>query len=511
MRLIQPRNNSRGNDSKAVKKASKKSSPKKSKANNIITQIEKIRVDVETNLAEYKDDFITITDEEKLIKYLKASAKNGVIAIDTETTGLDALRDGIVGVGIYTPKKKTAYIPINHVSYINGSRIKNQLDEGVVQKALDKYLPKITEIIMFNANFDLRVLRNLLGVKNVRCTWDCYLAARLMNENEPSSGLKPLHSKYVLRGRKDAFSYGDLFKGINFAFVPIDIGAIYASHDPKVTYELYAYQKKYLNYENMNLKDVAWVFHNIEMPCVEPTIAMEDTGVRFDFAYNEKLKKKYHKLLDERQKQFNDVCKEYEEDILRYIKRAGDSCKLEYPVNIKSPGQLAILLYDIIRIEPLRDKRTKQPIRSTNEATLQALKHPLADAILDYREFSTIVGTFIDTLPTWVHEDGRVHCKFNQCGARTGRFSSEEPNMQNLPSKLKDIRQMFIASNDEFVVYEDNNKCFVVDVWDEVETLDGWKSAGSVAIGDELILSDGGKSVVVKSVKTKGTSRLISY
>ena len=480
-----PNRPKRKDDALVAKKSKTTAKAPTSRSGTLLDRISAITKMVDKHLGQYKDEYIIIRDFDTLSKYISDSIENRVISIDTETTGLDPMIDKIVGVCLYTPKNKPAYIPVNHVSYVTGAKVENQLAENVIRDQLQRLVKVHTDVIMFNADFDIRVLRNQLGWKDAYCTWDCYLAARLMNENEQSSGLKPLHSKYVLRGKKDAFSYGDLFKGINFAFVPIDIGAIYASHDPKVTYELYAYQKKYLNYENKNLKDVAWVFHNIEMPCVESVIAMEDTGVRFDFAYNEKLKKKYHKLLDERQKQFNDVCKEYEEDILRYIKRAGDSCKLEYPVNIKSPGQLAILLYDIIRIEPLRDKRTKQPIRSTNEATLQALKHPLADAILDYREFSTIVGTFIDTLPTWVHEDGRVHCKFNQCGARTGRFSSEEPNMQNIPSHNKDIRQMFVATNEEFEIDVTDN-LIEVDRWDEVLTDSGWVSANSLAVGDHI-------------------------
>ena len=94
------------------------------------------------------------------------------------------------------------------------------------------------------------------------------------------------------------------------------------------------------------------------------------------------------------------------------------------------------------------DKKTKKEVRTTNEATLKSMDNPVAKAVLDYREFSTIVDTFIDKLPNCVNpKDGRIHCSFNQYGARTGRMSSENPNLQNIPSHNKEIRKMFVASD----------------------------------------------------------------
>ena len=103
---------------------------------------------------------------------------------------------------------------------------------------------------------------------------------------------------------------------------------------------------------------------------------------------------------------------------------------------------------DILGCEQPVDKKTKKPSRSTNEESLKAIDNDVAKAILDYREFSTIVSTFIDKLPECVNpNDGRIHCKFNQYGADTGRMSSSEPNLQNIPSHITDIRQMFTASD----------------------------------------------------------------
>ena len=162
---------------------------------------------------------------------------------------------------------------------------------------------------------------------------------------------------------------------------------------------------------------------------------------------NKSLKIKYHKLLDDREASFHDTCRQYQKEIDKY-RSTTEKCKLDDPINIKSPQQLGILLYDILGCKKPVDKRTKKETKSTAEDALKALNNDVANAILDYREFSTIVDTFIDKLPDCVNpNDGRIHCKFNQYGAATGRFSSSDPNLQNIPSHIKDIRTMFKASS----------------------------------------------------------------
>ena len=318
---------------------------------------------------------------------------------------------------------------------------------------------------MFNAPFDIRFILNHLGVR-LHCDWDCYLAARCLNENEESNALKKLHQKYVLKGKEDAFKFDELFKGMTFDLVPIKTGAIYAAHDSKITLEYYDYQKQYIYYESdktpedrNGMNGASWVFFNIEMPMVDVNVELEENGVEFDFEYNNQLKEKYHKLLEEREAKFHELCEMYSEEIENYSGKV----QLESPINIKSSQQLAVLLYDIAKIEPVKDKKTKQPSRSTNEETLKALKNPLADAILDYREFSTIVSTFIDKLPECVNpKDGRIHCKFNTYGADTGRMSSSNPNMQNIPSHNKEIRKMFKATDGYVMMSSDFSQQEVV-------------------------------------------------
>lgn len=405
---------------------------------------------VEKYLGKYRDNCTLIQDEETLKQYIDKIIANGVVSIDTETTGLNPLLDTVAGICIYTPGLNEAYIPINHVSYMTNSKIDGQLPIELIRQEFERMLEAKPFIVMFNADFDIRVMRNMVGVKGIYCSWDCYLAQRLLNENEPVNRLKPLHQKYVLDGKEDAFTFDELFKGIPFTLIPLQTAVLYAAHDPRITYEFYLYQSQYLRSDSdrEDMRKLAWVFFNIEMPLVEVVADMEDAGVKFDFEYNAKLKEKYHALLEERVNAFYSVLERYSNDIERYKSIHKHDCKLSDPINIESPQQLAIILYDILGCEQPVDKKTKKPSRSTNEESLKAIDNDVAKAILDYREFSTIVSTFIDKLPECVNpNDGRIHCKFNQYGADTGRMSSSEPNLQNIPSHITDIRQMFTASD----------------------------------------------------------------
>ena len=455
------------NDSAILKKAkSTKKAPTTKRGGGIASKIANIQAMVEKYLGKYAEETLIIQDEETLIKYIDKCIENRIISIDTETTGLDPILDELVGISIDTYDVKTAYIPLNHKSYVTGQKSKNQLPIEFVAEQFQRLADADNMfIVMFNAPFDIRFILNHLGVR-LHCDWDCYLAARCLNENEESNALKKLHQKYVLKGKEDAFKFDELFKGITFDLVPIKTGAIYAAHDSKITLEYYDYQKQYIYYESdktpedrNGMNGASWVFFNIEMPMVDVNVELEENGVEFDFEYNNQLKEKYHKLLEEREAKFHELCEMYSEEIENYSGKV----QLESPINIKSSQQLAVLLYDIAKIEPVKDKKTKQPSRSTNEETLKALKNPLADAILDYREFSTIVSTFIDKLPECVNpKDDRIHCKFNTYGADTGRMSSSNPNMQNIPSHNKEIRKMFKATDGYVMMSSDFSQQEVV-------------------------------------------------
>ena len=420
----------------------------------IATIIANIKAKVLKELGKYEDETLIIRDEQVLADYItKALDKDG-IAIDTETTGLDPLTDECVGVCLYVPGEKTAYVPMNHISYITMEKIDNQLSAEVVASQLDR-LKTCKEIVMFNAVFDTRVLKNQVGTV-LHCTWDCSLASRLLNENEPKDGkgLKMLHQKYVLGGIGDAFSFDDLFKQVKFNLIPINVAALYAAHDPKITWELYEFQKQYLYYDRTEtfegrdgMNGVSWAFFNIEMPVLDVVVEMEDTGVALDLDYTQKLSARYNQILEEKREHFYDECADYQDDISRW-RAKNPTVKLDDPINISSPTQLTVLLYDIVGLDAGVDKRTKKPIRSTGEDILSSLSHPICDAILEYRGVEKLVSTYIDKLPNCLNpKDHRVHGKFNSYGADTGRFSSSDPNLQNIPSHNKDIRPMFTATD----------------------------------------------------------------
>jgi len=452
-----PKRASKAQDIAIAKKANSKSkTATKTVKGGISGRIAEIKAMVETNLGKFKDDYIIIQEEHELHNYFVECVANNVIAIDTETTGLDPLQDQLVGVCIYTPSQPAAYIPLNHKSYITGAKSNNQLDMKIVREEFEKLLKYKLDIIMFNACFDIRVLRNGLGLKDIYCTWDCYLAGRLMNENEPHRGLKPLHQKYCLEGKGDAFSFDSLFNGITFDLIPINTGYLYAAHDAIITYELYEFQKPYLTPGNelckeYELEDVAWVFKNIEMPCIKVVADMEDTGVDFDVEYCAKLSEKYGKIMDEKLQKFEELCSLYQTEIDTYRLKHIDS-KLSNPINISSPTQIAILLYDVLKV-PAVDKKSP---RGTGEEILIKIADKekgstlsnLCNSILEYREVAKLISTYIDKMPECINpKDGRIHCKFNQYGADTGRFSSQDPNLQNIPSHNKDIRKMFKATD----------------------------------------------------------------
>lgn len=424
-----------------------RSVPTSVKGGGTLSVVNNAKKIVEEKLGHLKDEYILIRDIDSLKKYIQKSIENDVIAIDTETTGLDPIDDDIVGVCLYTPNEKACYVPINHISYITQERVNGQLTAMEVGEVLSQL--KNTKVIMFNADFDVRVLRNQCNCY-LTCYWDCYLASRCMNENEKSNGLKQLHSKYVLHGEEDEFSFGNLFKGVTFNLIPIDTAYIYASHDAIDTYELYQFQKQYLYYdETKPLEDrngmngVSWVFFNLEMPCVDVVATMEDNGIELDLDYSDKLANKYKSLLNAKELEIRDELKKYDKSLIDY-KTTHSESKISLDVNISSPTQLAILLYDVLQVEVVDPKKP----RGTGEEILKNIDLPICKLILEFRALDKLVSTYIDKLPNCRSKrDGRIHARFNQYGADTGRFSSSDPNLQNIPSKNHDIRKMFKATD----------------------------------------------------------------
>lgn len=403
----------------------------------------------EAHLAKYKERYDVIRNEEQLKNYIDCILENNIYAIDTETTSLDPITTTIAGFSMYTPGQKAVYVPINHVSYVTQLKTKDQIEQEVITEQLNRI--KDVPAVLFNAKFDYRVIKHTLGVK-LNIYYDGYLASKLLNENEPSGGLKALHAKYCLDDKQEAVSFTDLFKGVPFTYVPIKTGYLYAARDAELTWEYYEFSKQFLdlNSNREDLRGVAEVFWNIEMPIIPIVAETEDNGVRLDSEYCKQLSDKYHALLDEKLDRFYKLCDMYKNEIDSYRIKTRDN-KLSDPINIGSPTQVAILLYDILGLQS-KDKRKP---RGTGEEILSEIDHDICDAILDYRWVFKLISTYIDKMPGEINtKTGKIHCSFNQYGAVTGRFSSSDPNMQNIPSRGegKEIRKMFVPDEGNYMI-----------------------------------------------------------
>lgn len=401
---------------------------------------------VDAKLGYLKDKYEIVSDKDVLFQFMKKAQKNGILSLDTETSGLNPLFDKLAGLCLYTPGSKAIYVPLNHISYITNQRIQNQLTNDEAKQIFSEV--KIDKIIFHNAKFDMRFMKNQLGIE-LKPYWDTMLAAKLLNENESSHGLKYLYKKYVNPDSPE-YKFDSLFDGIQFNLVPVKSGYIYAARDAEMTYELYQYQSKYLT--ERNLPKLYKLFTEIELPLIRGVAAMEDAGIELDFTLAKELQDKYEQLTESVENKFLDALNKYDKQIKEYRQgfKTGKDCKLGNPINISSPSQISVLLYDILKLKS-PDKRKP---RGTGEEILTVLvsQMPELELLLKYRELKKLLSTYITKMPEVAGKDGKIHCSFNQMGTVTGRFSSSEPNMQNIPSHNKDIRKMFKASEGNVLI-----------------------------------------------------------
>lgn len=387
---------------------------------SVASQIQSIVAIAESKLKHHKDDYILIENENDLRYYLEDCKNNGYAALDTETTGLNPLLIDLVGMCIYTPNNKAAYIPIGHKSHITRAKFKNQLSLDIVSSVFAEFMKDI-KWIFHNAKYDIRVCRHTMNLY-FQPYWDTMLAGYCIDENE-SHALKDLHLKYCDSMDTESLKFDTLFNGLTFDQVPISVAYLYAAGDAIKTFELYEYQKSILNRRNGGTFEV---FSTIEMPLITVVADMEDRGVCLDFDVCKNLHEKYHSIKEEREQTAQKVISMYDDQIENY-KLSHPNCKLSTPISLTSPTQLAILFYDILKLES-PDKKSP---RGTGENILKHFaegKHKdLCNAILDIRNVDKLLSTYVDKMPKVVLEDGRVHANYNQYGAKTGRFSSSDP------------------------------------------------------------------------------------
>ena len=501
----------KGADKSVLKKSTTtKSAPVSFKGGSLFEKIASINALVEQKLGKYRDQYLCYMQEqeEQFKEYIYNVRQTGVCAFDTETTGLNPLKDNLVGFSLYSKGQKPLYVPINHKSYITMAEIEGQLPIKFVSEQMKTLVDVGVKFEMANAQFDIRVAKKHMGIY-IPCWFDVQLAGNCLNENE-SHRLKDMHSKYVLEGKEDEWSFGKLFEDITFDLVPIKSAYVYGAHDAVITDEMVDFQLPFLTPENelcqeYGLVEVSKVFWNIEMPYVDVIVELEDNGVSLDQEYVDELSEKYHKLEQEKLDNFYSILSNYKKEIETY-KLNNPGNKLSDPINIASPTQLAILFYDILKIPQV----SKDAPRGTGEDILSKVDNPLCKAITEYRGVAKLLSTYIDAIPQAVLDDGKVHCEFKQYGAKTGRLSSKDPNLQNIPSHNKDIRKMFIPSYKEYSVTFDSDNNLEVKSWAEVMTDRGWKCANRLKI-DDKIQDEGGEFLSIKDIKTQDTSVIIVF
>ena len=459
---------------KALEMLSKKSSKKqvaKVVPKSISGKVQLAKEMSQEVFADKLDRLELLDNENKIREYIDCAITNGIIAVDTETNGLDRIDGKIAGVCLYTPGQKGIYIPIRHESYMTGIELQTNISKEFMKEQFERMNKSNIKYVLHNAKFDMHILWWMLGVKIIPY-WDTQIGSQLLNENEPHK-LKVLYKKYVDNADENSkvASFNSLFKGIEFNKVPPDVAYMYASFDPIMTYELYQFQYDFIDINGKYCKEkglerVAEVFRTIEMPLIQVVFEMECTGVKIDTNLADKLKAQYTKHKDAAEVKFNLEIKKLNDKFDKLmIKNPAAYNKLfkdgVRKVSISSPTQLAILFYDVLEFES-PDKKSP---RGTGEAILKSFNHPLVDSILEYRSMSKLLSTYIEAIPSHIAKrDNRLHANFNQYGAKTGRFSSSDPNLQNIPSqktKLSDgtvidaghdIRQMFIAGEGQVIV-----------------------------------------------------------
>ncbi len=364
-----------------------------------------------------------ITDNKALDSWLDRLRAAGLIAFDTETTSLEAVRAEIVGVSFTDRDGEGAYVPLAH----DYPGVPDQLPRKAVLEKLkplleDAKLPKIGQ----NFKYDLNVLANY-GITLAGMRYDTMLESYVLDSTASRHDMDSLALKYL--GYK-TLKYEDVAgKGkhqINFSEVPLDRATAYAAEDADITFRLHRHLWPRLNATPSLVK----LFDEIEMPLVPVLARMERHGVLIDVAM---LRSQSHEL----GKRVLEIEREAH-------KLAGQ------PFNMGSPKQIQEVLYDKHKLPVLRKTPTGQP--STAEEVLQelALDYPLPQLILEFRSLSKLKSTYTDKLPEMINpETGRVHTSYHQAVAATGRLSSTDPNLQNIPVRTAEgrrIRQAFVAA-----------------------------------------------------------------
>jgi DNA polymerase-1 len=350
-------------------------------------------------------------------------AKHKVLSLDTETTGLDNKVAGLVGLCLSVEPLTGYYVPVGHLEGRN-------LPLEAVREVLNPLLADPARMLVFhNAKYDLPILKRhgLLpeGWDAPGKLVDTMLAAFLCNSGSREISLDDLaltHFRHTMIPITDLIGKGK--KQISFAEVPLEQACEYGAEDADYTLQLWRHYER-----ELAAKDQGELFNGIEMPLLPVLLAMEGKGVSINV---ERLK---------------ELSVDMQLEIARLEREICDLAGCDF--NIASPQQLAQVLFERLLLKP--GKKTTKGF-STDVSVLEKLEndHPIVGKILEYREVTKLRGTYVETLPTLISaETQRLHTSYSQVIAATGRLSSVNPNLQNIPIRTelgRKIRKCFVAA-----------------------------------------------------------------
>jgi len=378
----------------------------------------------------------TITTPEQLDAFLRR-VKN-IIAFDTETTGLNHMTDKIVGISLAADATHGAYIPIRHTA--GGDLFANNMlapDQLPIERVYEKIWPVFTNPniikVGHNMKFDFHILENEgWDTDQITPIDDTMLLSYALHGSLHGHGLDELVLKYL--GHED-ISFASLFPAAThdaerrFDTLSIEAASPYAAEDATVCFALYELMRPELD-ANLKLRKL---YEECDLPLMPVLLRMERAGVLVNRHDLQQLSTVFHAQLQKLEHEIWDL--------------AG------HEFNIGSPKQLGAVLFDELGL-PANKKR------STDADTLNDLvdAHPIIERILNWRSNAKLAGTYADALPRQIADDGRIHTTYLQTSTNTGRLSSRNPNLQNIPIKTEvgeQIRKCFVAPAGKMLISVD--------------------------------------------------------